>query len=287
MDSEPVRIRNLQPEDIKSAMGLVLSEGWNQTEKDWGLLIRNTQNVCLAAEVGGELVATATAINYSNDVAWVGMVLVNKKYRGRGISKILLNSIFDKLKSCKSIKLDATPAGRHVYNKVGFADEYMISRMANNPHEDFNFDIRGIAPERIQEKDITAVIAFDKHLFGADRSQLIRSLINDYPEKSWLIKRGSQISGFALGREGNKYHQIGPVSALSAGDAQILLAGALKYLSRQSVVIDILDDKQELAEWLSSAGFVKQRGFIRMFRKNNPYPGEVSLQYLISGPEFG
>ncbi|VAW15310.1 hypothetical protein MNBD_BACTEROID01-496 [hydrothermal vent metagenome] len=287
MDSEPVRIRNLQPEDIKSAMGLVLSEGWNQTEKDWGLLIRNTQNVCLAAEVGGELVATATAINYSNDVAWVGMVLVNKKYRGRGISKILLNSIFDKLKSCKSIKLDATPAGRHVYNKVGFADEYMISRMANNPHEDFNFDIRGIAPERIQEEDITAVIAFDKHLFGADRSQLIRSLINDYPEKSWLIKRGSQISGFALGREGNKYHQIGPVSALSAGDAQILLAGALKYLSRQSVVIDILDDKQELAEWLSSAGFVKQRGFIRMFRKNNPYPGEVSLQYLISGPEFG
>ncbi|NOY95300.1 MAG: GNAT family N-acetyltransferase, partial [Chlorobi bacterium] len=87
MDSVPVRVRNLQPEDIKSAMGLVLSEGWNQTEKDWGLLIRNTQNVCLAAEVGGKLVATATAINYSNDVAWVGMVLVHKKYRGRGISK--------------------------------------------------------------------------------------------------------------------------------------------------------------------------------------------------------
>ncbi|NOY95301.1 MAG: hypothetical protein GXO81_02775, partial [Chlorobi bacterium] len=169
----------------------------------------------------------------------------------------------------------------------GFADEYMISRMVNNPHEDFSLESRGIAPESIREEDIPAVIAFDKHVFGADRSQLIRSLINDYPEKSWLIKQGSQISGFALGREGNKYHQIGPVSALSAGDAQILLAGALKYLSRQSVVIDILDDKQELAEWLGSVGFVKQRGFMRMFRKCNPYPGEVPFQYLISGPEFG
>lgn len=282
-----INIRDLSLSDIPDAMDLVLTEGWNQTIKDWQLLINNPQNVCLAAEIKGKLVGTATAINYNNEVAWIGMVLVNSEYRGRGIAKILLSGLFDQLKSCKSVKLDATPAGQPVYKKLGFEDEYLINRMVNLSLTGLPKTTSEIVPQKIRKEDIPSIIEFDKIAFGADRSQLIKSFITDYPEKSLMLRRNNQIVGFALGRQGNKYHQIGPVSAQSSIGAQLLITKALKDLQGHSVVIDILGDKQVLTEWLSSVGFVKQRDFMRMFKVNNPFPGEASLQYSISGPEFG
>ena len=51
--------------------------------------------------------------------------------------------------------------------------------------------------------------------------------------------------------------------------------------------LDILADKKELYNWLASIGFVKQRKLVRMYLKNNPFPGDIEKQYLICGPEFG
>jgi GNAT superfamily N-acetyltransferase len=287
MNNESIQIRKILPDDIQRAMKLVYAEGWNQTERDWQLLIENPQNVCFVAEIDDRLVGTAAAINYFNTVAWIGMVLVNKEYRGRGISKILLSSVFEKLSSCKSIKLDATPAGQAVYEKLGFVNEYQIFRMLNTSFDCLQSKDLKIIPKKVQETDIPLIIVLDKHSFGSDRTQLISSLIKEFPEKSWVLKQNDKILGFALGRKGNRYHQIGPVSAQSSDYAKLLITYALKDLSTQSVVIDVLDDKRELANWLISVGFVKQRSFMRMFLKTNPFPGQISFQYLISGPEFG
>ena len=68
-------IKPLLPRDIGQAMELSNAEGWNQTKADWELLVQNHQNICLAAVSDGKIVGTATAINYSGDVAWIGMVL--------------------------------------------------------------------------------------------------------------------------------------------------------------------------------------------------------------------
>src|ERR1700712_5262450 len=131
MEKTPFIIRNMEPGDVEGAMRLSDAAGWNQTEKDWGLLIENAENVCLLAESGDKVIGTTTAINYSNEVAWIGMVLVDKDYRGQGISKSLLTNIFKKLEDFKSIKLDATPDGQAVYKKLGFIDEYLIIRLTN------------------------------------------------------------------------------------------------------------------------------------------------------------
>ncbi len=285
--SELAKVRKLLSEDADKAMGLVLAEGWNQTKDDWDLLINGSQNICLAAEIAGKLVATATAINYSNEVAWIGMVLVNKEYRGRGISKILLNSLFEGLKSCQSIKLDATPAGQPVYKKLGFIDEHLIHRMIRTS---FNGDLPKSVEtglKRIQKDDIQALIEFDNQVFGANRTQLIQSLTENYVEKGWVLKHNHKIAGFILGRKGNKYHQIGPLSGQSLADVKIMMTQVLNHLKGQAVVIDVLDDKKEFIEWLSSIGFVKQRSFTRMYKGDNQYSGNIRFQYLIGGPELG
>ena len=278
----------MQPDDISSAMRLSTGEGWNQTEKDWNLFMANEGNTCLVAEYDHKVIATTTAINYSQRVAWVAMVLVDKEYRGQGISRALLQQVLEKLQSCKSVKLDATPAGKDVYKRFDFSDEYPVARMTNAQVKDFQLQERsGILPELIQVTDIPGVVKFDETVFGANRKQLIEYLVEEYPHKSWIIKRDNKIDGIALGRDGNRFHHIGPVLAANTVDAKILIAAALKTLSHQAVVLDVLYDKDDLFRWLHSIGFIQQRQFTRMYQNHNPFPGLPNNQFLICGPEFG
>jgi GNAT superfamily N-acetyltransferase len=281
-------LRPMELSDIGSTMKLSRAEGWNQTEKDWKLFIENPDNVCMVAECDNKVIGTTTAINYSNQVAWIGMVLVDKEYRGQGISKSLLTNIFKKLESCKSVKLDATPEGQQVYKKLDFKDEYLIARIANSLMNGMlSDDDSDILPEPIQLKHIQEIIALDEIIFGANRAQLIKFLVREYPDKAVLLKRNNRITGFALGRDGNKYQHIGPVTASNTVDAKILITKILKKLTNQPIVVDVPCDKGDLLTWLNSIGFIKQRHFTRMYKKENTIPGITGKQYLICGPEFG
>ena len=283
----PVILRSMHYNDIEVVMHLKNEEGWNQTEKDWELLIKNPHNTCLVAEYKQKVIGTATAINYSDEVAWIGMVLVDRNYRGQGVSKLLLADLMKKLEQCKSIKLDATAAGLPVYKKMGFVNEYSICRFTNSSLKNSSTGKYEISPEPVQTKDIPEIVKFDKLIFGVERTSLINFLIENYPDKAWLLKKNNQIAGYALGRDGTRFNQIGPVSALTTNDAKILIAEALKNLTGKPVVMDIIEDKKDLSDWLNSIGFINKRPFIRMYYKDNPYPGILNRQYLICGPEFG
>jgi ribosomal protein S18 acetylase RimI-like enzyme len=287
MKKKDFMIRPMQLSDIVDGMKLSGAEGWNQTEKDWKLLIENPHNVSMLAECNKKIIGTTTAINYSNRISWIGMVLVAKEFRGQGVGKSLLTNILKKLEPFKSIKLDATPEGQRIYKKFDFKDEYLITRMTNASMKSLSADDDDVSAEPIQLTHIDEITVLDELVFGANRKQLVESLIKEYPHKAWLLKRNNLIAGFALGRTGNKYHQIGPVFASNINDVKILIRKALKELTNQPVVMDVLCEKGDLINWLNSIGFIMQRHFVRMYKKENPFPGIINKQYLICGPEFG
>lgn len=279
-------IRPLCVEDIPAAMKLSTSEGWNQTDGDWRLFMESTGSVCLAAEQHGTVIGTTTSIVYSNKVAWIAMVLVDKEYRGRGVSKALLRAILKQLAFCASIKLDATAAGEHVYRQFDFRDEYRIMRMTTSKAELTGHRVE-LFSERIESASIPEVAALDESIFGVDRTQLIEHLVKYYPEKSWMVRKDGKISGIALGRRGHKYHHIGPVVAEDGKEVKALIKAALEEIGQQPAVMDVLFDKHHLIGWLESIGFKPQRMFTRMFKKHNPFQGDINKQFLICGPEFG
>ena len=288
MNELALTLRLLLLSDIGSAMKLSGAEGWNQTENDWKFLIENPGNICMVAECDNKIIGTTTAINYADKVAWIGMVLVDKEYRGHGVSKTLLRNIVEKLEFCKSVKLDATPDGQHVYKKFNFKDQYSIVRMVGAAIKNLpSVEDNDLLIEPISPNDVPEIISLDEFAFGANRSVLIEFLIRKYPHKGWVLKRNDRIAGIALGRDGNRYHQVGPVVASCTADAKILISKALKMMKGQSVVVDALCDKQELIDWLCSLGFIRQRQFIRMYQKINYFPGMIDRQFLIGGPEFG
>ena len=280
-------MRRMNVNDIGSAMKLSSAEGWNQTENDWKLLVDDPHNICLVAEMDNKVIGTTTAMNYANAEAWIGMVLVDKEYRGNGVSKALLAGILEKTSFIKSIKLDATEAGQPVYQKFGFKDEYIIARMVNTWAMKLWIAEQEFEPEQIMPRDIREIVAIDEAVFGVNRKQLIKFLLQRYPNQGWLLRRRGAIVGFVLGREGNKYHHIGPLVASSTSDAMILISKAIEDLTDKSVAVDILCDKMELIKWLNSIGFIRQRDFVRMYKNENPFPGKIADQFLICGPEFG
>jgi len=277
----------MKPGDLGEAFELSSTEGWNQTEKDWRLLIENPVNTCLVAEFGNRVAGTATAINYSDKVAWIGMVLVDETLRGQGAGKMLLKEIIGRLEHVESIKLDATPAGEPLYKSLGFVTEYSIIRMTNGSLEYDNSNESTNESLKITQNNLHDVIEMDNLIFGANRSYLLNVLFKNYPEKAFLLGQENKFLGYILGRDGTRFNYVGPVNATSTGSAMILIKQAFKSLINKPVALDILQDKEELIMWLESAGFVKQRHFSRMYLKINPYPGIVKNQYLISGPEFG
>ncbi|MBN1108166.1 MAG: GNAT family N-acetyltransferase [Bacteroidales bacterium] len=274
-------------QDLSSATELSGQEGWNQSVKDWSFLLSNSLNKCAVVESDGKVAGTATALNYDNRVAWIGMVLINKELRGQGAGRLVFDHILGKLHDVESIKLDASKAGYPMYRRSGFEDETEIYRMANASFDKSVIRETDSCIERITKEDIPGVINFDKAIFGVDRTFLLEYLFNSYSGKCFLLRRENKICGYMLGRDGLRYNYIGPVFVSNTDDAILLISEALRSLDGKAVALDILDDKRELTGWLQSVGFSIQRSFVRMFFRSNKYKGRQEHQYLIAGPEFG
>jgi len=274
-------------DDLDQAFGLSQKEGWNQTMKDWRFLFENPYNVCIVAEKDNRVAGTATALNYGNKVAWIGMVLVDKSLRGQGAGKMLLEEIIRGLKDVESVKLDATPAGEPLYRKIGFIAEHQIFRMTCN-NLNYHTEMSSRTESNILDREtISDVIKTDHTIFGTDRSYLLMDLLSENPDRAFYLKKDNSIDGYIFGREGSRFNYIGPLSSTTHHSARNLVSMAIESLNNKPVALDILEDKIELIAWLESIGFEKQRNFVRMYLNNNPYKGMVNNQYLISGPEFG
>ena len=273
--------------DIDQAMGLSTEEGWNQTELDWKILVDCSDNVCIVAEKGGRIIGTATALNHSGKVAWIGMVLVDKPMRGLGAGKLLMTEIIKLLSHVESVKLDATPAGQPLYRSLGFIDEFVIHRMTTSSLKSIEYRYPGEKPKSIKKEDMLQLIELDTSNFGSERSYLLQRLFYSYPQKAFTFAKGYERWGYLLGRNGTRYNYIGPVCAGRTEEAMGLITAALDPFHGKSVCVDVLADKTDLIKWLETLGFSKQREFTRMYLGSNPYPGKPEFQYLISGPEFG
>src|SRR5215216_2256343 len=174
-DTSAIQIRLLFESDIPAAMQLKQAAGWNQTEEDWRRLLALQPNGCFAAMKDGRLIGTTTTTTYGNDLAWIGMVLVDPSERRQGIATKLMNVALDYLNGkVATVKLDATAQGKPVYEKFGFQVESLVERWSGT-RKARNTE----TPKALDHDAIQDLLALDRVAFNADRSKLIQELIDD------------------------------------------------------------------------------------------------------------
>ena len=163
-----MEIRLLFESDIPAAMRLKEAAGWNQTEDDWRRLLLLEPNGCFCAIKDGCVVGTTTTTTYGDELAWIGMVLVDPQHRRQGIAAKLMSVALDYLNGrVGTIKLDATALGQPVYEKFGFQFESLIERWSGTGrlHSEEQGDIG--------RDSLSELLALDQIAFNADRSKLI------------------------------------------------------------------------------------------------------------------
>ena len=285
-----MRLRTMTMADIAAGLGLSKIAGWNQTAADWERFLRASPEGCFVAELEGEVCGTVTTISYENRFAWVGMVLVDPQHRSKGIGTKLLEAAIEHLDDRKipTIKLDATPQGKPLYEKMGFVSEYEIERWTLQR----TITDLGLADDRAPYETLTlplshSIIEADREAFGADRSFLLESLHQDAPQFTMEIRNNGVLQGYTFERRGLFADHLGPWAAKNTSSAGTLLKGFLTRSRRDTLIVDCLKANNMAVSWLKSYGFTYSRLLTRMYRGENNYPGRPEFLCAIVGPEFG
>ncbi|MDF1862804.1 MAG: GNAT family N-acetyltransferase [Verrucomicrobiales bacterium] len=266
----------LQTDDIEFACSLVELAGWNQRAEDWSRLLAAEPEGCFLIEWNGSPAGTATTTRYGSDLGWVGMVLVHPDFRRRGLATALLERCLvylleENQMSC--VKLDATPEGQKVYEKLGFHAELELTRWEGT-------EIFGEPP---LESGQSVIIPKDlDHIaFGADRLEYLERLRSD----SDRAAIGPE--GFGLSRQGRVARYLGPVVAEFPDTGRSLVQALLTSPSPGPVYWDIPEENTGAKELAGELGFQRQRPLIRMWTGKAQATGQANLQWAIGAPETG
>ena len=150
--------RPLQARDIEGCLRLVAEAGWNQTENDWLTILEIGEARGLFRQ--GQLIATAAIVRHG-PIGWICMVLVQTTEQRQGLATHLLKWAVQRLDEIGLTPgLDATPAGREVYLKLGFEDIYGVTRLQCDKPRTTERRLSGSPPRSIGRADLEAISQF-------------------------------------------------------------------------------------------------------------------------------
>jgi hypothetical protein len=217
------------------------------------------------------------------------MVLVTSDYRRRGLAtKLMQWAIRDLAASDLVPVLDATPDGRAVYRRLGFADSWGFQRLRRERRgASATFaPPAGISVRPLAQADWPALCAYDAAAFGAERGAVLAGLRGRLAAADLVAMHDSRIAGFLLGRDGGLAGHIGPLIADDDAIARALLARALDAIEGP-LFIDLADSKVELRGFLDAHGFAAVRPFTRMIHGASARFDDPARTFAVVGPEFG
>ncbi len=278
-------LRLMSEEDFPRCQWLREQVGWNQTLEDWKRFLGYDPTGCFVAEMEGVVVGTVCTIPYEEEFGWVAMVIVDPEQRRKGMGTLLLKRGIAHLEEQGlTVKLDATPAGKLLYDTLGFEDEYGVAR--------YEVDVVEVKKpeaecETLSHADLEALDLFDRPIFGASREPVLRSYMDFYPDLAYVLREGEEIVGYIMAREGVHAFHVGPWVAREERTARNLLYTLLYRRRPGRVFVDIVEPNAYVLPMLEGLGFRLQRPFIRMYKGENTHPGKPEWIYGISGPELG
>jgi GNAT superfamily N-acetyltransferase len=268
--------------DLPLGLRLSRAAGWNQIETDWQRAFELQPDGCFVAELDRTPIGTTTTCIFG-PVAWIAMVLVDESVRRQGVGTELLRYALRFLDDQRivTVRLDARPAGRPLYERLGFVAEHDVAHY------------EGTAPLRSEVAWVEdagtehweALAALDETVTGTNRRRLLKRLFTERLGSVRFIRIGRHVGGFLTARPGRTTSRLGPcVAAAEAGP--LLLADAWHRHGGQRVSIDIPVPNETARRSVEACGLTVQHTLTRMYRGEPP--GErVADLWASSGPEKG
>jgi ribosomal protein S18 acetylase RimI-like enzyme len=280
-----MQIGPLVESDLGAAFALSEAEGWNQTVADWQRLLELEPTGCFAARDGHRLIGTVTTTTYERGLSWIGMTIVDREARGQGIGAALMQMALAYLQDRESrdIRLDATPAGRPLYESLGFVVDSEFERWQGT-----------IAPAprakvgAQNQSALSMMFTLDRDAYGVSRRRLLERLAAERVAMSAIANtKGEGLEGYALARRGRIATYVGPIVASTVAVAEQLLDDVFGEIAKGPVCLDLHLGGWLPIEALTVRGMSKRRALTRM-RHGEATLSPTSPSICASaGPEYG
>jgi GNAT superfamily N-acetyltransferase len=255
-----MNIRTLTAADISFGLRLTAQNRWNQLEADWRRQLELEPNGCFLAQNEDGPIGTACCCVF-DDVAWINLVLVDQALRGKGVGTRLMRHVLDYLqgRGVATIRLDATPLGQPIYEKLGFVGDFTLTR--------YEGVMRTESPEVasvvfMTRDDLLAVCRLDRAITQTSREKLMRRLLQDGDETRAFISN-SELKGYYLARPGANAWKIGPIQGSVEAGAALLRDAAGRFANKR-VYLDVPVDNAAAVAMVQELGLSPQRPFLRM-----------------------
>lgn len=268
-------------------LGMQLKEwaNWNQVEADWKLLLSMSKGGAFVGTYGGKKVGTVVTITYEEAFSWIGMVLVDPRFRGKGMGTSLLKAALDYALPVGPVLLDATAMGQPLYHSLGFQNIGEVARLTLAKPISISASSNLII-KAVQNEYLAPMITYDQGKVKFNRAVVIEDFFQRTPEYALVAYQNERIVGYCLGRVGSRFEHIGPLVADHKEVAKALLSCALAAAPQRSLIMDV-PLQSDWYTWLLQQGFTVQRLFTRMCLGDPKSAFESLAQYAIAGPALG
>jgi len=236
--------------DLAAAHALSTELRWPHRATDWEQAFHLGEG--LVAERDGQVVGTALRWRWGERHATVGLIIVAPACRGRRVGHRLMTALLDSLDQ-HSVMLYATPEGRGLYERLGFAciGELRQHQGIALPSSPIGLD-PGWRLRPAGQSDLDTLVTLDARARGMPRGALIAELFAQ-AEATVVLDREEQACGFAMLRRFGRGHAIGPVIAGNITGAKALIAHLSGLNAGRYTRIDV-GSNTGLSEWLEPLG---------------------------------
>jgi hypothetical protein len=182
-----------------------------------------------------------------------------------------------------SLFLEASPAGQHLYPKLGFWSGCATLRMVQQTPIRPRFPAGG-AVRSLTARDLPEVIAYDRTVFGAERPVILQSICERDPSRAFVARdRSGSVAGY-LFASGITF---GPWAAASPALAEMLLQAALTLPRLGEPRVTFPAENRSARRLLARYGFIEGEGLVHMRLGDAPDPRRRADYYGQAGLMLG
>ena len=257
-------IRPMRAADLAPAADAIRRGDFGEREQFLAWSLGQPTIAPFVAVDGLEVVATGIASAHG-PVGWVGVIFVAPDRRGSGLGRAITRRVIEELEArgCRSQVLIASPQGRPIYEREGFAELGRQVRFTAEPIADS--EAEPFVAERLRSfrsDDLDAVLELDRAATGEDRSAVLRVLVD--ADSTWLtVDAADRPTGFFL----RPPWRGGAVIAPDPDDALVLLELRRRQTSAHGHAgAGVLASNETGRARLRAAGWHEEVANVRMLR---------------------
>ncbi|MFE7751141.1 GNAT family N-acetyltransferase [Streptomyces sp. NPDC057428] len=213
-------------------------EGWNPGLSDALLLHSADPRGFFLGQLGGEPVASVSAVRYGSDFGFLGFYIARPAVRGQGYGIRMWRAAMDHLAG-RNVGLDGVVEQQENYRRSGFRRAWTHVRHAGVPTGGgVAADVR-LMDARDVPFDLLA--DYDRRFFPADRQAFLSQWVGHRSHTSLAAVRDGNLEGFAVMRPAAVGSRIGPLYASGQDIASSLVQELAGRTPGAPVALDVPD----------------------------------------------